>query len=440
MYKANQPKVEYNVNTNGKQAVGIKVKNEGIIVLFPIGYPEVDNESNIISSDVKTLLRLISKQAKKGIQSTEEQSIFPVLLAERIIQNFLEHGLYKEKQEVVELQSKGRINWKKTIHYPQPFIQNKTIYANLFYSHINYFVEGQIQEIQKWCLGLISKVIGVVFAFHYPQTKIQYGKKQIKQILEEALKQTNQDYQLETLGLLLSFVNELNFEQIEDYQKGLKYYQFEYVWQDLVDSIGCKNKSKYLPQAGYYNLDDSYMMYNVKPLLPDTVVELEGEDFIFVLDAKYYGNGHLPDQYNIFKQVRYGEYVYKVSGKKNVINAFILPGCLGKEKVLVKGYAKLQNKELQNEEALYEKMQNEEVQDGEVLYEKAQNEEVQDGEVLYEKVQNEESRNVEILCEKEEEKGYEKIYVCYVDTKSMVENPEKMMLKVLEVLKLLNSK
>ena len=36
--------------------------------------------------------------------------MFPILIAEKIIQNFLQYGLYKEKEEVVDLHSKGKIN------------------------------------------------------------------------------------------------------------------------------------------------------------------------------------------------------------------------------------------------------------------------------------------------------------------------------------------
>ena len=147
--------------------------------------------------------------------------------------------------------------------------------------------------------------------------------------------------------------------------------------QDLIDTIGIEDKYKYLPQAQYYNLDGKPFNYSVKPLLPDTIVEGQNGK-IYVLDAKYYRIGHLPDQYNIFKQVRYGEYVNIVSEKKDIINAFILPANLGPNNIVVKGYAKLEKSASNND--------------------------------------------------------YEKILVCYVDTRSLITEPEAVMQKVLEKL------
>ena len=379
----NEVEVRYFVNESAEYDVGLEVKigeKKNIIeVHLPIGY----SKEEISKQNIKNLLNLVSKQQNRDIEKNKKQNIFPVLIAEKIIQNFLRYGLYKEREEVVDLKSKGKINWKKTINYTQPFLKNKIIYANIFRKHTNYFVEGQIQEIQKWCLSYISKVIGIFFSFKYPDVKLNYGKKQMISILEKALAQTNQDEQLETLRLLKDFIKKVNFLEVEEKHTGIKSSRFEYVWQDLIDIVGIEDKYKYLPQAQYYNLDGEPFNYTVKPLLPDTIVERE-DGKIYVLDAKYYRIGHLPDQYNIFKQVRYGEYVNVVSGKKDIINAFILPGNLGKNNIIVKGYAKLNKSKTDN--------------------------------------------------------TYEKIMVCYVDTKSLIEEPEVVMEKVLKELDVITSK
>lgn len=379
----NEVEVRYFVNESAEYDVGLEVKigeKKNIIeVHLPIGY----SKEEISKQNIKNLLKLVSKQQNRDIEKNKKQNIFPVLIAEKIIRNFLQYGLYKEKEEVLDLKSKGKINWKKTINYTQPFLNNKIIYANIFRKHTNYFVEGQVQEIQKWCLSYISKVIGIFFSFKYPNVKLNYGKKQMISILEKALSQTNHDEQLETLRILKDFIKQVNFLEVEEKHTGIKSSKFEYVWQDLIDTIGTEDKYKYLPQAQYYNLDGEPFNYTVKPLLPDTIVESQ-DGKIYVLDAKYYRIGHLPDQYNIFKQVRYGEYVNVVSGKKDIINAFILPGNLGKNNIIVKGYATLNKSKTDN--------------------------------------------------------TYEKIMVCYVDTKSLIEEPEVVMEKVLKELDVITSK
>ena len=371
----NEIEVRYFVNESAEYNVGLEVKigekKNVLEVHLPIGY----SKEEISNQDIKRILKLIAKQENRDIEKQKKQNMFPILIAEKIIQNFLQYGLYKEKEEVVDLHSKGKINWKKTINYKQPFLNNKIIYANIFRKHTNYFIEGQVQEIQKWCLSYISKVVGIFFSFRYPNVNVNYGKKQMISILENALSQTNQDEQLETLKLLKDFIKQVNFLEVEENHTGIKSHRFEYVWQDLIDTIGIEDKYKYLPQAQYYNLEDKPFNYSVKPLLPDTIVEGQNGK-IYVLDAKYYRIGHLPDQYNIFKQVRYGEYVNIVSGRKDIINAFVLPANLGPNNIAVKGYAKLEKSNSNND--------------------------------------------------------YEKILVCYVDTKSLIAEPEAVMQKVLE--------
>ena len=371
----NEIEVRYFVNESAEYNVGLEVKigekKNVLEVHLPIGY----SKEEISNQDIKRILKLIAKQENRDIEKQKKQNMFPILIAEKIIQNFLQYGLYKEKEEVVDLHSKGKINWKKTINYKQPFLNNKIIYANIFRKHTNYFIEGQVQEIQKWCLSYISKVVGIFFSFRYPNVNLNYGKKQMISILENALSQTNQDEQLETLKLLKDFIKQVNFLEVEENHTGIKSHRFEYVWQDLIDTIGIEDKYKYLPRAQYYNLEDKPFNYSVKPLLPDTIVEGQNGK-IYVLDAKYYRIGHLPDQYNIFKQVRYGEYVNIVSGRKDIINAFVLPANLGPNNIAVKGYAKLEKSNSNND--------------------------------------------------------YEKILVCYVDTKSLIAEPEAVMQKVLE--------
>ena len=371
----NEIEVRYFVNESAEYNVGLEVKigekKNVLEVHLPIGY----SKEEISNQDIKKILKLIAKQENRDIEKQKKQNMFPILIAEKIIQNFLQYGLYKEKEEVVDLHSKGKINWKKTINYKQPFLNNKIIYSNIFRKHTNYFIEGQVQEIQKWCLSYISKIVGIFFSFKYPNVNLNYGKKQMISILEKALSQTNQDEQLETLKLLKDFIKQVNFLEVEENHTGIKSRRFEYVWQDLIDTIGIEDKYKYLPQAQYYDLDGKPFNYSVKPLLPDTIVEGQNGK-IYVLDAKYYRIGHLPDQYNIFKQVRYGEYVNIVSGRKDIINAFVLPANLGPNNIAVKGYAKLEKSNSNND--------------------------------------------------------YEKILVCYVDTKSLIAEPEAVMQKVLE--------
>ena len=88
--------------------------------------------------------------------------------------------------------------------------------------------------------------------------------------------------------------------------KDIKYKEFQYVWEELVDSLGVKGeaKKKYYPKAKYYYLDGKEYNSNVKLQFPDTIINSSDSKYIYILDAKYYSEGNLPEEYSIFKQIR----------------------------------------------------------------------------------------------------------------------------------------
>ena len=77
--------------------------------------------------------------------------------------------------------------------------------------------------------------------------------------------------------------------------------------------------------------------------------------YIYVLDAKYYPEDSLPEEYSIFKQVRYGQHVSKIKQKK-VINAFILPKKLNNKNIEISIFGKLLDSVTESELNSYEKI------------------------------------------------------------------------------------
>ena len=78
---------------------------------------------------------------------------------------------------------------------------------------------------------------------------------------------------------------------------------------------------------------------------PDTIIkDLEPyKDIVFVLDAKYKKIDTLPNEYDIFKQIRYAIYIEnklkkETNRKYHIINAFILPKDLPKDIIRVENY------------------------------------------------------------------------------------------------------
>lgn len=388
---------KYIVNEKGdsdSRAGIILTKENKIEVRLPIGFRYDKKEENTeeFKQAIRKFIKLISKKyeisGEKNID--DEDNNFDFISAIKVLENYLQYGLYKQVQKEVKTNAKGKINWKKTINGQQTYLNNKIVYSNIYVNKINYFAEKEIQEIQKYCLSEISKVLSDLWNFDYKFENNKFNKEEMLQILNEELKTTNQDKKIEMLNNMKNFISNTDFNVLDKGNTYLRYKSFEHIWEELVDTLGIKDKSKYYPKAGYYDLktDKENVAIRQKNLIPDTIIKEDNSEYVYLLDAKYYKIGNLPREYDIFKQVRYGEYLYECLEKENakriIINAFILP-------------YKSENLEKVKVEDFYAKLKN-------------------------------------IKDDEKAKKTYEKIYVVYVDTRSFIENPRKVSRNIIEKL------
>lgn len=114
-----------------------------------------------------------------------------------------------------------------------------------------------------------------------------------------------------------------------DYSYGT--YNFEYVWEHMIDKVfGIEEKKKYFPNTTWQLKGQKHCNSDLEP---DTIMLYKNN--IYVLDAKYYKYGwtkragDLPDSASINKQITYAEYIdinkeLKQEGAE-IYNAFILP-------------------------------------------------------------------------------------------------------------------
>lgn len=381
--------INCHTNTLGSEYVGILINSQEnrMELYLPIGY-EYPNNKIVLNKEnkqnIKNLIRLLAKKTEYGYEKNKNiQTDFDIFSAIMVLDDYMKYGLYKQTIKETKIKSNGRNNWKKTIQYPQLYTEEQVIYTNLWKDKINYFAEKEIQDIQEYCLSVISDEIGVFWGINYGKIKRKYSKLESEIILEKELKSINEDKKIEMLTHIYNFVNNSNFDKIQKESYLIKFKEFQYIWEDLINVIGIskKEREEYNPRAMYCNLiDNSEYPISIKVTRPDCIVinAQNLEEYIFVLDAKYYQIGEYPNENDIFKQVRYGEYVYNERNEENktIINAFILPNHLEEEKVRVENYyAKLKKGT---------KMQ-----------------------------------------------SYEKIYIVYVDTQELINNTEKTMKKVL---------
>lgn len=338
--------------------VGIRIKKANTIeVIFPIGYKLKESKvkytpsnKNIYDKEIKNLIRWLSL-SKNYDKKEPDINNFDFISAFEIIDDFYDLGLYKETVELVNNTS-GKINWKNTIKENKLNIYCNCPLTNITYNKINYHNDGIISSIQKYCLGLISKVIGIFYNFNYPTYNKPFATLTMQKILKEEMTKTNIDNKKKCLQHLLDFINntycinDINGNKVIEY--GTK--KFHPIWQQIIDIKfnGTKDKSKYYPRAYYVDKNLEKISKIIDPSIPDTIIEKE--DCLIVLDAKYYKINRYPNEYDINKQLRYAKYCSQKIDNNKIYNIFILPNELDYPYYKIESFA---TNESVNDEKIY---------------------------------------------------------------------------------------
>lgn len=380
--------IKYYINKTADDYVGILVTEKSeTIVNLPIGYKYVKSETNSLEfqNSMRKLFKLLALKNGNKYEETQIKNEFDLISSVRVLENYIEYGFYKKNSIETKLNSNGRVDWKKTICSNKNYnINGKKIYNNIYTKKFDYNKENQVKNIQKFCLNEISRIIGSFFGISfYENIEEIYTESQMIEILKSELRNTNQDKKIEILENLIKFIENTNFKKITEGNIIFKYQKFQYIWQQLVDCEGITKKEKKLlqPKAEYRFWENNEKTDKIiQPSQPDTIMIDDKNKYVFIFDAKYYKEDNLPNEYDIFKQIRYGEYVrneLKIKFNKNykIINAFILPKSLEENFEIMNYYAT----SIKDREADYD---------------------------------------------------YEKIYVIYVDTKSLIDNPKKVISEI----------
>ena len=333
--------------------VGIRItkseKTEKLTVIFPIGYDfgNIDKEIKYkeeYNKDIRSLIQCLSM--KLNNEEMNEKINFSFISAIQLIQDYRKIGLYKENVIEENKQTSGKLDWKKTMNSSNNKIlwQNSRRLQEIFYKKINYNYQGKIQQIQKYCLGFISMVIGPFYNFNYPKFQKPGSNGEMIKIIEEEIAKTNVDDKKIFLNHLKNFITEsncidININNRQVIEFGTK--KFHNIWEKLVDKKfgGITDLRKYNPKAMYLSkelveLQDT--KHKITPSRPDTILDYKEGRGIIILDAKYYKIGNFPGEYDINKQLRYAEYCakqkFKNKEKGMVYNIFILPNLINEDK------------------------------------------------------------------------------------------------------------
>lgn len=328
---------------SGRDKIGlIFADNTQIIVpsyYFDIKKKKVSELSKEEKNKIKRIILAWQKYQKRnkdlnyGIVEGEEQ-FYDYDLALEIVQDFIENGLYVEFESINKIRRCGKIEFPETIKRCKPLVTaNGPVYLE-YYTKLKKSVDQNIlKNVQIQVLNEIAKLIGWMIGFnvHFDleSRPTRLNKSTVSQLIQ--LRNTSfNSRKIQLINYLIKYI-EMNSDSSND-KENLVVATAYHFWEAMVsDTIGniSRNRLKkvYYVRHAYTNKNNGSVMWQSKPLMPDTISETEKA--ITVLDAKYYTNGNLPDNYDITKQFAYMDKAYSYfkqqKDEREFRNIMVLP-------------------------------------------------------------------------------------------------------------------
>lgn len=312
--------------------VGIKI-DEGIVKVF---VPRVFREDEDWKKDIRLFLKSIEIAKTKNTENVNKGSnnidnAWPIDSYLWLINDYLENGLYYNREKKLSRSNSGKIEWKRTLQQVPIYSDGNIIYDQLITSKMTP-ANDMITHIYKLCLRQSVDKIGWLFNynFHIQIDQIVSIKEMIMRVRKE-LNETFDDIKRIRFNHMLNILTTTEGDNMlsSHYSYGITnyYYVFETMVDMLFDGITGDEKKKYDPN-GYWQLNGQNR-FLASRLRPDTI--LKRNDKTYILDAKMYQYGathdrsKLPETQSLQKQITYGDFVSNNLMDKNIRNAFILP-------------------------------------------------------------------------------------------------------------------
>jgi len=321
--------------------VGLRFIDGKPNVFFPRGFHLLEDEKTL-RRDIVRLLAAINQftdryEGENPRNNASEQCLdMPIQSYQYIIFDFIAHGYYTENEVRYVENTRGKINWKRTIQKEHPQINNGNVVYLNFITKVNKINDNNlITKIHEYCVYESFQKLGWLFLSSDALPKkptIKFNKKAFLSVLKQELTST---FNVQKKMLFQSMINIINqtHEKLDDrFNASFGVYRFEYIWEGMIDYVfGETNKEEFFPHAEWHIVTGKGYRTESSALEPDTIISVD--DKIYVIDAKYYKFGvtrnplHLPASSSIEKQIVYGEYIEQNKGisADKIYNAFVMP-------------------------------------------------------------------------------------------------------------------
>lgn len=252
----------------------------------------------------------------------------------KIVQDFLESGLYIEFERTEKLSNVGKIDFPRTIKKCRPIILDEgPLYLPYTTRTKKLADEDLVRNTQILVLNDIAKKVGWLIGFniHIPPTGIKAGlNKSLISKLKMAKNSSYNTRKLKLIDYLVQYLTMLDLLGNDD--KDLFVSAVYKFWEDMIaDIVGNVDHSTleriFYIRHRYINKKTGAvykMPRELNPLMPDAVYM--DDDNIIILDAKYYDKVSLPTNDDITKQFAYMRKAYGYYGVGyEYRNIFVLP-------------------------------------------------------------------------------------------------------------------
>ena len=321
--------------------VGVKIKDNNVYFYYPQTYSFNENKKDI-RNDILSVLRTVSlaktksKEKNNYFQEKANNYEYAIDSCLWIVNDYLNNGIYVNREKNYKKNQRGKINWKKTIQNYNPIISNENIVYKDVIVEVKSNIANILVEIHRYCIKKSIDYIGWLFNINSSliQSKEvnEIVKKQYILTLKKEISFTFDDKKRELFQHCINVIDGLDDkEEKKEFAYGVDNYY--YVFEKMIDSIFCSKNThqKFDFKANWVLKKNNNFPINSSSLRPDTIFEKENN--IFVIDSKYYKFGFtgreddLPETSSIQKQIAYGSFIrHNIKDKsKNIYNAFMIP-------------------------------------------------------------------------------------------------------------------
>ncbi len=282
--------------------VGVVTIGETVICCLPKYFKLHNYQHEELIQPFATIIKVLKRIGysdfipdAKHINSSDRINSSEMVLADKILKDFLEHGFFNKKKDLVSHNANGETDWARTVHLIDPiFHKGQPIYTDTYNSSVVDEEFNLITELHKWSVNYFLSKYGPIldYSFSFPGDCVtdlsELGALElITDALTRELAITYTDREIILLQRLLAFltsnhVNSANWFSIF----GTGYYNL--VWENVCAAI-FKNRLHHFQDKMPLPVwkDFSRTVAQKDTLKPD-IISVRTDELFFVLDAKYY--------------------------------------------------------------------------------------------------------------------------------------------------------